>query len=43
MKSIIKDLEKIVSDLEYGDVTKNDVVSRIELAISEMIEHDLNN
>ena len=36
MESIIKDLEKIVSDLEYGDVSKNQVVSRIETVITEL-------
>ena len=40
MESIIDDLKKVISDLEYGDITKNDVVSKIELAIEELREYD---
>ena len=43
MESIIEDLEKIVGRLDYGDITKDDVVSGIELAIQELREHESNN
>ena len=43
MESIIDDLKRIVSDLEYGDITKNQVVDRIELAINEINDLENNN
>jgi len=40
MESIIEDLNKIVSKLEYGDISKNDVVRLLEMAMSEMQDLD---
>ena len=40
MKSVIEDLNGIVNDLEYGNITKNDVVRKLELAIAELLENE---
>ncbi len=39
-KSIIQDIEKLISDISYGDVTRNDTESRLE-RIKEEIEENL--
>ena len=36
MDSIIKDLKNLLSKVEYGDITKNDIETALEASILEL-------
>jgi exonuclease VII small subunit len=38
MESVIEEIENIVRDLDYGDITRNDAVKRLESSIDELKE-----